>query len=67
MIDTCPAPPLKLTSEALGQRYWLDLQSLEKNRGRVRGQFGEIDNVFQLTPDGFVDYLHYRICVSKAI
>jgi len=67
MIDTCPAPPLKLTSEALGQRYGLDLQSLEKICGRVKGQFGEMENVFQLTPDGFVAYLHYRICVYKAI
>lgn len=67
MIDTCPAPSLRLTSEALGQRYGLDLQSLEKICSRVKGQFGEIENVFQISPGGFVAYLHYRICVSKAV
>jgi hypothetical protein len=66
-IETRPASPLKLTSAELGQRYGLDLQSLEKICSRVKDQFGEIENVFQLTPNGFVVHLHYRICVSTAV
>ena len=66
VIDICPAPPLKLSSVELGQRYGLDSQTLTKISGRVMEEFGEIENVFQQGPDGFVAHLHYRICVTKA-
>jgi hypothetical protein len=66
VIDICSAPPLKLSSVELGQRYGLDSQALEKICDRMTETFGEIDNVFQRVPDGFVAYLHYRICVAKA-
>ena len=66
VIDICPAPPLKLSSVELGQRYGLNSQTLAKICGMLMEEFGEIDNVFHLVPDGFVAYLHYRICVAKA-
>jgi hypothetical protein len=66
VIDICPAPPLKLSSVELGVRYGLDSQTLAKVCSRVTEEFGEINNVFQREPDGFVAYLHYRICVAKA-
>jgi len=64
--ERCPAPPLKLSSVELGQRYGLDSQTLTKISGRMMEEFGEIENVFQQGPDGFVAHLHYRICVTKA-
>jgi hypothetical protein len=66
LADICPATPLKLSSVELGLRYGLDFQALAKICGRVIEEFGEIENVFQRTEDGFVAYLHYRICVTKA-
>ena len=66
VIDIIPAPPLKLSSVELGQRYGLDSQAMIKIGDRVREEFGEIENVFQRVPDGFVAHLHYRICVAKA-
>ena len=65
-IDICSAPPLKLSSVELGQRYGLNSQTLAKVCSRVMEEFGEINNVFQRGPDGFIAYLHYRICVAKA-
>jgi hypothetical protein len=66
MIDICAAPPLKLSSVELGQRYGLDGQVMAKICGRVIEEFGEIENVFQRVPEGFVAYLHYRICAVRA-
>jgi hypothetical protein len=66
VIDICPAPTLKLSSAELGQRYGLDSQTLTKICDRVMETFGEIENVFKRAPDGFVAYLHYRICVTQA-
>ena len=66
VIDICPAPSLKLSSVELGQRYGIDSKTLANICGRVMGEFGEVDNVFQRVSDGFVAYLHYRICVAKA-
>jgi hypothetical protein len=66
VIDIIPAPTLKLSSVELGQRYGLDLQAMAKMGRRVMEKYGEIENVFQQELDGFVAYLHYRICVAKA-
>jgi hypothetical protein len=67
VIDICPAPPLKLSSVELGQRYGLDSQSMIKIGERLMEKFGKIENVFQPAQNGFVAYLHYRICVIKAV
>lgn len=66
VIDIAPAPPLKLSSVELGRRYGLDAQTFTKICDRLTGEFGEMENVFRRTPDGFVAYLHYRICVAMA-
>jgi hypothetical protein len=66
VIDIIPAPPLKLSSIELGQRYGLDLQAMAKIGSRAMAKHGEIENVFKQEQDGFVAYLHYRICVTRA-
>jgi hypothetical protein len=66
LLDICPAAPLKLSSVELGQRYGLDSQTLANICDKIIMEFGEIDNVFQRVPGGFVAYLHYRICVAQA-
>ncbi len=64
-----PAPPLLLTSEDLGLRYGLDAGEIRRIRERMAMDFGEMDNVFQLTQSGFQAQLHYRIylCVAKNV
>lgn len=61
-----PAPALPLTSEELGKRYGLSKHRLLQIRDELVDRFGDKENVFSLTPDGFVAYLHYRIftCVT---
>lgn len=66
VIDIIPAPPLKLSSVELGQRYGLDLQAMAKIGSRAMAKHGEIENVFQQEQDVFVAYLHYRICITTA-
>ncbi len=66
MIDVLPAPPLKLSSVELGQRYDLDKQALRRIRVKLLDEFGNIENVFHLDKKGFTAYLHYRIYVAKA-
>jgi len=66
VIDICPAPALKLSSVELGQRYGMDSQTLAKICGSIMEAFGEIENVFQRSPEGFIAYLHYQICIARA-
>ncbi len=66
IMDMFPGPPLKLLSAELSQRYGLDTQSLVKIRDSLVDEFGSLKNVFQPTADGFIAYLHYHICVSRA-
>jgi hypothetical protein len=65
-VDMFPAPPLKLLSAELGQRYGLDAQTLMKIRSTLFDEFGSSRNVFQPTSDGFTAYLHYYIFVVRA-
>ena len=67
VIEECPAPPLKLSSPELGQRYGLDAQSVVEIRNKLLNEFGEIENIFECTSDGFVAYLHYSIFVARAV
>ena len=64
--DIMPAPPLALASGELGMRYGLSRASLSLVRARLLKKFGEIDGVFQLEPNGFRMFLHYRVfsCVA---
>lgn len=67
VIEVGPAPPLKLVSSELGQRYGLDAQSVAEIRSKLLNESGEIENIFQCTNDGFVAYLHYSIFVARAV
>lgn len=67
MMDIFPAPALKLTSSELGLRYGLDAQTITNIRHKMIDEFGEIDNVFRNDRQGFTAYLHYRICVARAV
>lgn len=57
-----------LTSEDLGLRYGLDAAEILRIRDRMATDFGEMANIFQLTPSGFQATLHYRIytCVAES-
>jgi len=66
VLDMVNAPPLKLSSTELGQRYGLDEQALRKIRIKLLDEFGNIENVFHLDKKNFTAYLHYRIYVAKA-
>lgn len=66
VLATVPAPALPLTSEDLGKRYGLDEKELGLVRDVVAAQFGEMDDVFRLTPSGFEAQLHYRIYICLA-
>ncbi len=58
---TQPAPPLELTSRDLARRYGLSPGDIARIRSEMSDEFGEIDGVFELQPDGFSAWLHYRI------
>lgn len=67
VLDIVNAPPLKLLSIELGQRYSLDKHVLRKIRKKMKDEFGTIENVFHLDRNGFTAYLHYRIFVTRAV
>lgn len=62
------ASPLLLASDELGRRYALDPQEIQHIRDRMAREFGDRDDVFELTSSGFQARLHYRIymCVAGA-
>lgn len=67
ILEKRPAPPLGLTSVDLGHRYGLDTHALLQIRVELSREYGEIENVFRLLPDGFVAYLPYQVYVSEAV
>jgi SAM-dependent methyltransferase len=62
-----PAPALPLTSQDLGKRYGLGKRRLSEIRYELMKNFAERKGIFELTPDGFYTYLHYRIFTCVAI
>lgn len=66
VISSAPAPVLTLTSEDLARRYALTEQDVQRVRADLVARFGEIDQVFELRPNGFCAYLHYRIITCVA-
>jgi len=66
VTESISAPTLVLTSGDLGLRYALDASDLARIRDVMTVEFGESNNVFRLTPSGFLADLHYRIftCVA---
>ena len=65
-VDISPAPPLPLTSHDLAGRYRLDGDDVIRIRNEIAEQFGEMDNVFGLDPQGFHASLHYYIFLCAA-
>jgi SAM-dependent methyltransferase len=65
---TRAAPTLLLTSEDLGERYALDPGEIQRIRDTMALEFGEMNDVFELTPSGFQARLHYQIytCVARS-
>ncbi len=66
ILHTCPAPPLKLTSIDLERRYGLTADMARRIRDELMNEFGEIENIFQPLPDGFVAHLPYNIFATQA-
>ena len=66
VIESRPAPPLVLTSGALGERYGLTRDEMKKIGRRVRESFGIIPGVFEAGREGFTAYLSYRVFVTRA-
>lgn len=62
-----PAPALPLTSQDLGKRYGLGKRRLSEIRDELGKCFGEKEDIFMLTRDGFCAYLHYRIFTCVAV
>ena len=67
VLDTIPAPSLRLTSDDLGRRYALDASMIARIRDIMASEFGEISGVFRLMPSGFQANLHYRIYSCLAV
>jgi len=59
--DSRLAQPLELTSNDLARRYALSTDDVARIRAEMSEQFGEIDGVFELQPNTFTAWLHYRI------
>lgn len=61
-----PAPALRVTSRDLGTRYGFDDAGMNRIRGEIVERFGRKRGVFELTPDGFHAYLHYKLftCIA---
>jgi hypothetical protein len=64
---TTAAPALPLASKDLARRYALDPGEIRRARDIISAEFGERQDVFELTPCGFQAKLHYRIytCVAR--
>jgi len=67
VVEMISAPSLKLSSTALGERYGLDAESLATIRGHMQRDFGNMESIFHCGREGFIAYLPYRICVTRAV
>jgi hypothetical protein len=66
VIATTAAPSLPLASDELGRRYALAPEEIRRIRDEMAAEFGDVDDVFRLTPSGFHAKLHYRISICVA-
>jgi hypothetical protein len=66
LIAVVAAPPLRLTSADLAERYALAPDQIARIREGLAREFGETEGVFQPLPQGFLASLHYRIFVCAA-
>ncbi len=66
-VEECrPAPLLCLESGDLGARYGVETKELRRAREELTAEYGEQNQVFRLTPEGFQADLHYHIFVCRA-
>lgn len=61
-----PAPPLRLDSVDLAERYGLRREEVASIREEVGREFGERAGVFVETREGFTAWLHYSIFTCRA-
>lgn len=62
-----PAPALRVTSRDLGKRYGVSANRLDVIRSEIIQRFGEKSGVFEITPDGFRAFLHYKLFTCIAV
>jgi hypothetical protein len=67
VVSVAPAPLLTLPSDDLVKRYRLNNATVNRIRDVIVRQFGERQDVFRKTPDGFCAYLQYRIFTCVAV
>jgi len=67
LCEIRPAPPLRLDSGDLAERYELSAEQVASIREKVRREFGERPGVFTTSGDGFTAWLHYSIFTCRAV
>jgi predicted TPR repeat methyltransferase len=67
LCEVRPAPPLRLDSGDLAERYELSAELVASIRKEVVREFGERPGVFTSSSDGFTAWLHYSIFVCRAV
>ena len=60
------APPLELTSASLSARYNILPEKMEEIQERLGEDYGNLQGTFELGPEGFRSWLHYRVYVCRA-
>lgn len=66
VLEVLPAPPLRLASGELLERYQLDPADIPRIAGRLSLNDPVSEKVFKKTDDGFCAFLHYWIYVCAA-
>lgn len=67
LCDVGPAPPLRLDSDDLAERYGLGAELVASIREEVGREFGERPGVFASAGEGFTAWLHYSIFTCRAV
>ena len=67
LCDVGPAPPLRLDSGDLAERYGLGADLVASIREGAGREFGERPEVFISTGEGFTAWLHYSIFTCRAV
>lgn len=62
-----PGPTLPLTSDELQTRYHLTPETVSHIRKTTLATYGQIEGIFQLTPEAFQIWLPYHIFTCKAV
>ena len=67
VVAVAPAPPLRLDSASLAERYRLTPKQVAAIRDELAEQYGDLKSVFCPEPDGFTAWLHYHVLTCQAI